>query len=190
MSYGTWQASAAEAHDAASDPPPPPLQPGKEGAGKALRRLYVYMEGRLTSKAMQLLNIGAEWLRTYLPHTLQKIDRVSFGLLSQVRRTCMFSSNLLSTQPVSSRSQHHLVVSHRVFCSVLFCSQEEYKRLAVTEPHMPRSRVKLAIPFLGKDVPSNASEFAHPDVIIGLTILAYRYEGLRRGPRLTIDPWS
>lgn len=37
----------------------------------------------------------------------------------------------------------------------------------------------------GKDVPSRASEFAHPDVVIGLTILAYRYEGLRRkGPRL------
>ena len=38
---------------------------------------------RLTLKSMQLLNIGSEWLRTYLPHTLQKIDRVSFGLLSQ-----------------------------------------------------------------------------------------------------------
>ncbi|KOO21586.1 nxn protein [Chrysochromulina tobinii] len=44
---------------------------------------------------------------------------------------------------------------------------------------MPRSRYKLAIPFLGKDVPSPASEFAHPDVIIGLSVLAYRYEGLR-----------
>ena len=45
---------------------------------------------------------------------------------------------------------------------------------------MPRSRYKLAIPFLGKDVPSQASEFAHPDVIIGLSVLAYRYEGLRK----------
>ena len=40
---------------------------------------------------------------------------------------------------------------------------------------MPRSRFKLAIPFVGKDVPARASEFAHPDVIIGLTVLAYRY---------------
>ena len=55
---------------------------------------------------------------------------------------------------------------------------------------MPRSRFKLAIPFVGKDVPSRASEFAHPDVIIGLTVLAYRCERLapplprrvRRGP--------
>ena len=31
-----------------------------------------------------MLNLASEWLRTYLPHTLQKIDRVSFGLLSVV----------------------------------------------------------------------------------------------------------
>ena len=28
-------------------------------------------------------------------------------------------------------------------------------------------------------MPSQASEFAHPDVIIGLSVLAHRYEGLR-----------
>lgn len=43
------------------------------------------------------------------------------------------------------------------------------------DPYVPRSRLKLAVPFVGKDVPSKASEFAHPDIIIGLTILAYRY---------------
>ncbi|KDO28986.1 hypothetical protein SPRG_20090 [Saprolegnia parasitica CBS 223.65] len=42
------------------------------------------------------------------------------------------------------------------------------------------SRLLLAVPFVGKDVPSRSSEFAHPDVLIGLTILAYRYEGVRR----------
>ena len=45
---------------------------------------------------------------------------------------------------------------------------------------MPRSRKISAVPFVGKDVPSEASEFAHPDVMIGLTINAYRVEGLRR----------
>ena len=39
---------------------------------------------------------------------------------------------------------------------------------------MPETRRYLAIPFEGKDVPSKSSEFAHPDVTIGLTILAYR----------------
>eukprot|EP01012_Entosiphon_sulcatum_P062087 TRINITY_DN8821_c0_g1_i1.p1 TRINITY_DN8821_c0_g1~~TRINITY_DN8821_c0_g1_i1.p1 ORF type:complete len:4205 (-),score=604.71 TRINITY_DN8821_c0_g1_i1:28-12642(-) len=47
------------------------------------------------------------------------------------------------------------------------------------DPRMPRSRQLLAVPFVGKDVPSHASEFSHPEVLVGLTILAYRYEGLR-----------
>ena len=45
---------------------------------------------------------------------------------------------------------------------------------------LPRSRRYLAVPFVGKDAPSAASEYAHPDIGIGLTYLAYRYEGLRR----------
>jgi hypothetical protein len=44
---------------------------------------------------------------------------------------------------------------------------------------VPRSRSITAVPFVGKDVPSERSEFAHPDVIISLTILAFRYEGIR-----------
>ena len=47
-------------------------------------------------------------------------------------------------------------------------------------PHSTKSRRLLAVPFVGKDVPSRASEFSHPDVVIGFSILAYRYEGLRR----------
>jgi hypothetical protein len=43
----------------------------------------------------------------------------------------------------------------------------------------PLSRRLMAIPFVAKDVPSRSSEFAHPDVVLGLTVLAYRYEGLR-----------
>ena len=109
-------------------------------SARAFERLLAYMEARLDPKAFKMLNLATEWLRTFLPHTLQKIDRVSFGLLST----------------------------------------HEYERLLKTEPHMPRSRFKLAIPFVGKDVPSRASEFAHPDIIIGLTVLAYRYEGLRK----------
>src|SRR5690348_13506099 len=53
---------------------------------------------------------------------------------------------------------------------------------------MYSTRRLLAVPFVGKDVPSRASEFAHPDITIGcsslfscsgLSILAYRYEGVR-----------
>jgi hypothetical protein len=43
-----------------------------------------------------------------------------------------------------------------------------------------KSRSLLAVPFVGKDCPSRASEFSHPEVLIGLSVLAYRYEGLRQ----------
>ena len=47
------------------------------------------------------------------------------------------------------------------------------------EVNSPRN--SLAIPFLAKDVPALQSEFAHPDVVIGLTYLAFRHDGLRPG---------
>ena len=53
---------------------------------------------------------------------------------------------------------------------------EDVAHARKTHPKMPRSRELLAVPFVGKDRPSEASEFSHPDVVIGLTIMAYRYE--------------
>ena len=47
------------------------------------------------------------------------------------------------------------------------------------DPLMPRTRRYLAIPFVGKDCPSRVNEFSHPDIAIGLSTLAYRYEGMR-----------
>jgi Ca2+-binding EF-hand superfamily protein len=49
-----------------------------------------------------------------------------------------------------------------------------------TQSSVPLSRRLLAVPFVGKDIPSRTNEFSHPDVVIGLTIAAYRIEGLRR----------
>jgi hypothetical protein len=97
------------------------------------------IESSVSIEHKKMLNLARDWLKSYLPHILQKVDRVSFGLLNK----------------------------------------EDYERAIATDPHMPRTRGKLSIPFVGKDVPSRSSEFAHPDVIVGLTILAYRYEGLR-----------
>jgi len=45
---------------------------------------------------------------------------------------------------------------------------------------IPKTRRLLAVPFVGKDIPSRTNEFSHPDVVLGLTICAYRLEGLRR----------
>ena len=87
----------------------------------------------------KLLNLSYDWLRTFLPHVLAKVNRVSYGLLSSADCAAAIES----------------------------------------APNVPRSRLKLCVPFVGKDVPSRSSEFAHPDVIIGLTILAYRYSGMR-----------
>ena len=44
----------------------------------------------------------------------------------------------------------------------------------------PKSRKLLAVPFVGKDRPSPTSEFSHPDVLIGLSLVAYRLNGLRK----------
>ena len=53
---------------------------------------------------------------------------------------------------------------------------------------MPSTRKQMAVPFTGKDRPSDAAEFAHPDICIGLTTLSYRYCGLRiEDVRLILD---
>eukprot|EP01052_Picozoa_sp_SAG31_P020107 SAG31_NODE_1497_length_8098_cov_4.445806_2_plen_778_part_00 len=67
---------------------------------------------------------------------------------------------------------------NRVHYGIL--SPEDAARCLETNPLMPKSRLLVAVPFVGKDVPSLASEFSHPDIVIGLTILAFRYEGLRK----------
>ena len=59
---------------------------------------------------------------------------------------------------------------------VWIAAQEDLERV---DKNTPASRKLMAVPFVGKDVPSHASEFAQPDVLLGLTVLAYRYEGLR-----------
>ena len=42
-------------------------------------------------------------------------------------------------------------------------TEEDKKRAKKIDPLMPATRFKCAIPFVGKDVPSRSSEFAHPD---------------------------
>lgn len=58
----------------------------------------------------KLLNLCHNWLDTFMPHCLAKINRVSFGLLSA----------------------------------------DDCKAALEADPHVPRSRLKLAVPFVGK----------------------------------------
>ena len=88
---------------------------------------------------VKMLNLSHDWLHSYLPFVLQKVNRVHFGLL----------------QP------------------------SDIQQLEDDGVKIPTSRKLTAVPFVAKDVPSRASEFSHPDVLVGLTILAFRYEGLR-----------
>ena len=91
--------------------------------------------------SVQLLNLARDWLASYLPHVLSKVNCVNYGLL---------------TGP--------MLKAHS----------------STTTGRVPESRLLLAVPFVGKDVPSATSEFACPEVLIGLTVLAYRYQGLRK----------
>jgi hypothetical protein len=72
---------------------------------------------------------------------------------------------------------HVLSKINRVSYGLL--SKLDLKLTLETESSVSLSRRLAAVPFVGKDIPSRASQFSHPDIVIGLTILAYRYEGLR-----------
>jgi Protein of unknown function (DUF3638)/Protein of unknown function (DUF3645) len=58
-------------------------------------------------------------------------------------------------------------------------SKADLKLSLEQEPNISLTRRLAAVPFVGKDIPSRASQFSQPDIVIGLTILAYRYEGIR-----------
>ena len=115
-------------------------------AAPAAAELLGYLTGaangaglKLSPAEWKLCNLSGDWLQTLLPHCLQKVNRVTFGVMRQA----------------------------------------EVMAALQRDPLMSRSRTQLAIPFVGKDVPSRAAEFAQPDVCIGLTLLAYSLEGLR-----------
>ena len=110
------------------------LQYISNGSHAAPRDLVDRLARVLGDEHLKMVNLTSDWLNSFLPHAISKVNRVHYGLLTPRDVT------------------------------------DALRR----DPTMPLSRRLLAVPFLGKDVPSLASEFAHPDVIIGLTILAYR----------------
>ena len=131
-------------------------------------------EELLSDEVMKLLNLAHDWLHSYLPFCLGQKHRP---------RSPSFAGH--------SHAQALLTVNGAVLGPVCLClgkidrvsfgllNDDELVKALAADPKMPKSRRVTAIPFIGKDVPSQRSEFSHPDIVIGLTILAYRYEGLR-----------
>ena len=97
-------------------------------------------ETQISTHDIKVLNLAREWINILLPHCLKKINRVSFGLMTD----------------------------------------EQVSDALLENPLMSETRGMLGIPFIGKDMPSPAAEFQHPDVLVGLSYLSYRYQGLRK----------
>jgi hypothetical protein len=83
----------------------------------------------------------------------------------------------LSHDLINNFIPHVLSKINRVSFGLL--SKSDLQMAEETNPNMSMARRLAAVPFVGKDVPSRASQFSHPDIVIGLTTLAYRYEGIR-----------
>ena len=98
------------------------------------------------------------------------------GTLSAVRQSCKDDAMKLLNL---SHDWAHSVLPH-VLSKVNRVSFGLLDDVMLQRAHKATvSRKLLCVPFVGKDVPSPASEFSHPEVVIGLSIAAYRYEGLR-----------
>jgi hypothetical protein len=140
--------------------------------------------------AETLKPLFAEWILIWLSDKgisgLSQADLLAYILhsrscsaeiLGRVQRNCNDNSlkilNLANTL-LSSILPHVLGKIDRVSFGLL---DDEYLNSHSTDP---TSRKLLAVPFVGKDVPSARSEFSQPDIVIMLSISAYRYEGLRR----------
>lgn len=119
-----------------------------------------------------MANLSHDQILEYIVHG----PGASAGTISAVKQNCRDEAMKL------------LNLAHEWTCSVLPHVLSKVNRVSyglLDDAMLQRahkatlSRKLLAVPFVGKDVPSPASEFSHPEVVIGLSIAAYRYEGLR-----------
>ncbi|DAZ97871.1 TPA: LOW QUALITY PROTEIN: hypothetical protein N0F65_003298 [Lagenidium giganteum] len=126
------------------------------------------------------MEVGVDIIQQYLQcsraelHTNQSLrEQVESGLSDSSIKLLNLARDWLQTI-----LPHVLSKINRVSYGLLRGDRQN-QALAAGGGANSQSRLLLAVPFVGKDVPSRSSEFAHPDVLIGLTILAYRYEGIR-----------
>jgi hypothetical protein len=148
----------------------------------------VLVDRQFYTKTLQ--SIFAQWILVWLADKgvsglpqnsilayIQNSSAAGKEILSAVKKSCSDHSlkllNLCHTL-LTSILPHVLGKIDRVGFGLL---DDDYLASHRSEPV---SRKLLAVPFIGKDVPSGQSEFSHPDVAIMLSVAAYRYEGLRK----------
>ena len=153
------------------------LMIAKDGSDLKSKAMAVGIKEELLSdEVMKLLNLAHDWLHSYMPFMSVLVHIISAHIACS---PCVLLILILLL--------YLCVCVFAVSCSlgkidrVSFglLNHQELIRTLETDPKMPKSRRVTAIPFIGKDVPSQRSEFSHPDIVIGLTVLAFRYEGLR-----------
>ena len=102
------------------------------------------------------MNLARQWVRTVLPHCISKRHRVEYGLI--------YSADIIRWKRLKGDKEK---------------MRADEDPLDVYEYQAPVGRRFLAVPFTGKDVPSSAAEFSSPEVLVGMSILAYWYDGMR-----------
>ena len=132
------------------------------------------------------------WLRLFIPPSaVSSPDVIKFLHTSTVHPNKDLEDNLrasltdhqmkminLAREWVGVLLPFVLAATNRVTYGLL--APEHIARMSTDSASLvSKNRRLTAIPFIGKDTPSESSEFAHPDVVVGLTICAYRLQGLR-----------
>ncbi|ROW01894.1 hypothetical protein VMCG_05551 [Cytospora schulzeri] len=80
----------------------------------------------------------------------------------------------------SETTQHHLLLLRGLFAGGILAFAFGHKRWRVNYglDNTRQPPTKLAVPYRAKDLPTQRSEFSHPDVVITLTCNCYYYKGL------------
>lgn len=94
---------------------------------------------RIDDEFMKILNLGRQLLHSILPFILR-----------------MLTPSIIVYNNIVGKI-------NRVTFGLL--SPEQIQFFLDTDPNMPRSRTVTSIPFIGKDVPSQRSEFSHPGIL-------------------------
>ena len=120
---------------------------------------------------------GLNPIEDYIMHG-SRASASTLAFVSKLEGRHVKSLNLCN-EWLSTLMPHIMSKINRVSYGLL--TTADLAKALADDPNMPKSRRMCAVPFVGKDKPSTASEFSHPDIVIGLTILSYRYEGMREG---------